>query len=120
MSKSQPPPLSYLIIILTLATALLHLYLAFQPAFQTLQVTFVLDFGGYLAVLVLIFLPQTQGLKPWPKVALLLLTTINILGYVSSNINNLISVEGLVVKGIEVLLVILVIIDIYLSAKSNT
>ncbi|GAC1360953.1 MAG: hypothetical protein NVSMB44_13620 [Ktedonobacteraceae bacterium] len=99
------------VIILTLTTAIAHLYLGFKPD-EELHTWFLLNGIGYLALLVAYFLPQfaqVHNLVRWvlPGYALLTITMWIILGGLSHGVPDPLDIF---VKTAEVLLVIVLFI----------
>ncbi len=100
------------IIVLTAITAIIHLYLGFQPD-EDLHTWFLLNGLGYLALLTAFLLPQFQQIHPLVRWALLGYTLLTIilwffLGGVS---HGELDPFDLFTKAVEVALIILLFID---------
>jgi hypothetical protein len=92
------------IIVLTITTAAIHLFVAFIfPAMRTL---FILNSLGYLALLAAYFLPQFSNAHSLVRWALIAFTAVTIVGYF---VVNGIKMDplGLLTKLIEVVLIFL-------------
>ena len=101
--------LSYVIIILTLLTAGIHLFLGL-----TLPDTlFILNGLGYIALLIgLYFVPQLAGMRKWIRWVFILYTAVTIiLFFVFQGADAFSSVLGLVTKVIELALIVLLWLD---------
>ena len=98
------------IIILTLATAIIHLAIL---GIRFGDILFILNGLGYLALLAAIFLPIDflAGYRNYARWALLVYTIITIVAYFVVNPDAWTSSLGLVTKAIEVVLVILLFLD---------
>ncbi len=66
------------IIIMTLITALFHLYLSTQPD-SRLRFWFFLNFVGYVVLLMALYLPQIRIEKRWLRYALIAYTMLTII-----------------------------------------
>jgi hypothetical protein len=98
------------IIVLALATAAIHLFLALRsPApFSTL---FILNTLGYAVLLAAYLMPQLaryHGLIRWAFIAFAALTVIL---YFAFNASNFINPVGLITKAIEIALIVLLWLD---------
>lgn len=95
-----------LIIILTTATALIHLFLGFSP---TINPLFILNGVGYLSLLAgLYYLPQLAAQRSLIRYALIGYAAITIVAYfIVQGADALSSPLGLTTKAIEVILIIL-------------
>lgn len=71
-------PVQVGIIIMTLITALFHLYLSTQPDAR-LHFWFFLNFVGYVVLLVALYLPQVSRGKHWLRYALIAYATLTII-----------------------------------------
>ncbi len=69
-AKPHMRPVQVGIIIMTLITALFHLYLSTQPD-SRLRFWFFLNFVGYIVLLVALYLPQIRIEKRWLRYALI-------------------------------------------------
>ena len=103
-------PIQIGIIVLTLATALIHL-IALGISFG--DVLFILNGLGYLGLLAAIFLPLDflDDYRSYARWALLVYTAITIVAYFVVNPNPWTSTFGLVTKVIEVVLIVLLFLD---------
>lgn len=108
MRKLSPVQIG--IIVLTLATGLIHL-VALGLRFS--DVLFILNGLGYLGLLAAIFLPLDflDGLRGYARWALLAFTVITIIAYFVVNPEPWTSALGLITKAIEVVLAILLFVD---------
>ncbi len=100
---------SYGIIVLTLATALIHLILGFRVP----DTLFILNGLGYIALLIgLYFVPQLAGMRSLIRWAFILYTAVTIiLFFVFQGADAFSSVLGLVTKVIELALIVLLWLD---------
>ena len=98
------------IIVLTLATAVIHLVPLGIGFGNTL---FILNGLGFLGLLVVIFLPIAffQEFRNYARWALLVYTGITVIAYFLVNPDPWSSVLGLLTKAIEVILMILLFVD---------
>ncbi len=92
------------IIILTIATAAIHLFVAF--IFPSMRTLFLLNFVGYLALLAAYFLPQLSRYHSLVRWAFMLFTAVTVTGYF---VVNGIKMDplGWITKLIEVVLIVL-------------
>ena len=97
------------IIILTILTALIHLFLGIGSLGDGFfGVIFILNGLGYLALLAgLYFLPQLAGQRALIRWALLGFTAVTIILYFAFNWPDVWGVMGLLTKAIEIALVVL-------------
>ena len=110
-SSRQLTPIRIGIIALTLATAAIHLLLAFafpDPMFTTM---FILNALGYLALLVAYFLPQLDRYHSLVRWLLIAFAAVTVVGYFVFNASNFINPLSLVAKAIEVVLIVLLFLD---------
>jgi hypothetical protein len=110
-STRQFTPIKIGILALTIATAAIHLLLAFafpDPMFTTL---FILNALGYLTLLVAYFLPQLDRYHSLVRWLLIAFTAVTIVGYFAFNAGNFMNPLGLLVKAIEVVLIVLLFLD---------
>jgi hypothetical protein len=108
-TKSRFGPLQIGILVLALATAFIHLYLALTSP-GTFKILFTLNGLGYLTLTVLYFLPalaRYHGVIRWLFIAF---AAITILGYFALNGVH-ISTLGIITKLIEVILIVLLFLD---------
>jgi hypothetical protein len=98
------------IIVLTLATGLIHLIALGIPLGDTL---FILNGLGYLGLLGAMYLPLAflDGYRAYARWALLGFTVVTIIAYFVVNTEAFTSVLGLITKAIEVALVVLLYLD---------
>jgi hypothetical protein len=96
------------IIVLTIATALIHLILAF--VFPPMQILFILNAAGFLILLVAYFLPQLAGYRNITRWLLIAFAAVTIVGYFVVNGVKM-DPLGLVTKAIEVALIVLLWLD---------
>jgi hypothetical protein len=96
------------IIILTVATALIHLVVAF--IYPPVMVLFILNALGYLALLAGYFLPQFARYHNVIRWLLIAFTAVTIIGYFAVNGFKM-DPLGLITKAIEVALIVLLWLD---------
>jgi hypothetical protein len=96
------------IIVLTIATALIHLVLAF--IYPPMMVLFILNAVGYLALLAGYFLPQFASYRNTIRWLLIAFTAVTIVGYFAVNGLKM-DPLGLLTKAIEVALIVLLWLD---------
>lgn len=96
------------IIALTIATAAIHLFVAF--IFPPMRTLFILNALGYLTLLGAYFLPQFTGYRNAVRWLLIAFTAVTIIGYFVVN-GIKIDPLGWMTKAIEIALVILLWID---------
>lgn len=96
------------IILLTIATALIHLVLAF--VFPPTMVLFILNAIGYLVLLAAYFLPQFARYHNTIRWLLIAFAAVTIIGYFALNGLKM-DPLGLITKAIEVALIVLLWID---------
>ncbi len=108
MNVSKLKPAHIAIILLTIATALIHLFLAI--IFPPMRVLFVLNGVGFLALLVAYFLPQLSNYRNLIRWALIAFAAVTVVGYF---VVNGIKPDplGWITKLIEVALIILLWLD---------
>jgi hypothetical protein len=101
----------YLIIFLTVATALVHL-VVLGFLFGGVQVLTILNGLGYLALITaLYFIPQLAGMRPLIRWALIGYAALTFVLYFFLDPNPFTNVLGLVTKAMEVALIILLLMD---------
>ena len=96
------------VIILTLITAIVHLFLGISTG----DTLFLLNGLGYIGLLVIFFLPmfaQWHGWIRWLFIGYTILTIV--LYFLFSGAGSLQNVMGLVTKAVEVILVVLLFLD---------
>jgi hypothetical protein len=96
------------IIVLTIATALIHLVLAF--VYPPMQIPFILNGAGFIILLVAYFLPQLAGYRNITRWLLIAFAAVTIIGYFAVNGLKM-DPLGLLTKAIEVALIILLWLD---------
>lgn len=96
------------IIILTIATAVIHFIVAF--IFPPMRTLFILNGLGYLALLAAYFLPQFSSAHNLVRWALIAFAAVTLVGYF---VVNGIKMDplGLVTKLIEIVLIVLLFLD---------
>ncbi|MEW5867776.1 MAG: hypothetical protein AB1894_00760 [Chloroflexota bacterium] len=107
MNTSKFGPVQIGIILLTAATAIIHLVLAYSIAVQLglpNSLMFVANGLGYLALVAALYLPQFKKWHNWVRWALMAFTAVTIVGWVAIGSRNLI---GYTDKLIEVALIAL-------------
>jgi hypothetical protein len=110
-SSRQFTPIRIGIIALTVATAAIHLILAFafpNPMFTTM---FVLNGLGYLLLLAAYFLPQFDRDHNLVRWLLIAFASVTVIGYFVFNAGNFMNPVGLIDKVIEVALIVLLFLD---------
>jgi hypothetical protein len=101
----------YLIILLTVATGLIHLVIL-GFLFGGPQILFILNGLGYLALIAaLYFVPQLAGMRSLIRWVLIAYTAITIIGYFVMNWPDVWGPLGLITKAIEIVLIILLLMD---------
>ncbi|MCA9973723.1 MAG: hypothetical protein KC425_26095 [Anaerolineales bacterium] len=96
---------------LTVATAVIHLILAFLSG-GTFMIIFILNALGYLALLAaLYFLPQFRGQRDMVRWGLLAYTAVTFILYFAFNWPDIWGPLGLIDKAIELVLIILLWMD---------
>jgi fucose permease len=109
--RTQLDPLQIGIILLTLATAFIHLYLSIEIIAQGMSGTlFILNGLGYLALLAGLFLPipVVRNYRPLLRILFIVFTLVTILAWVAMGMRN---IWGYSDKAVEILLVILLWLD---------
>lgn len=96
------------IIVLTVATALIHLVLAF--IYPPMQILFILNAAGYLVLLAGYFLPQFASFHNTIRWLLIAFAAVTIIGYFAVNGLKM-DPLGLLTKAIEVALIVLLWLD---------
>lgn len=105
-------PLQYIIILLTVVTALIHLFLGIGFIPDTLGYIFVLNAVGYLVLLAaLYFIPQLAGRRGLIRWLLIAFTAVTFILYFVFNWPDVWGVMGIIDKAVELLLIILLILD---------
>ena len=107
MSRFTPKQLG--IIILTILTALIHLFLGFSSLGDGFMgLIFILNGLGYLALLAgLFFIPQLAGQRPLIRWAFIGFTAVTFILYFAFNWPNIWGPIGITDKAIELVLLIL-------------
>ncbi len=108
------------IILLTLATAIIHLYFVFfdEAMTQKFVILFILNSLGYVGLLAALYLPISflAPLRPIARFLLILQAAASIGAYIYVGVfSNL----GWVTKGIEVLLILLLLIEAGMSRSKS-
>ena len=102
----------YAIIVLTVITAIIHLLLAFRFLPGFLGILFILNGIGYLVLLIgLYFIPQLAPRRSLIRWLLLGFTALTFVLYFVMNWPDVWGLMGLVDKGVELLLIILLLLD---------
>ena len=107
MNTSKFGPVQIGIILLTTATAIIHLFLAYGIAVElgfSRSIMFLGNGLGYLALLAALYLPQFKQWNKWVRWALIAFTLVTIVGWVAVGARTFI---GYADKLIEVALVAL-------------
>ena len=104
MNKSGISPVQIGIILLTVATAVVHLSLGIP----SMLLMFILNGLGYLGLLAAYFLPQFKKYRGLVRWALILFAVATIIGWIAVGER---STRGDVDKAIEVVLLVLLFID---------
>lgn len=111
-------PVQIGIILLTLTTAIIHLYFVFfdEAMTQTFRVLFVLNFLGYVGLLAALYLPISSlaPLRPIARALLVVQAAASIGAYIYVGV---FSTLGWVTKGIEALLIVLLLVEAAMSAS---
>ena len=97
-------PLQIGIILLTVVTAVVHLFLGIP----NMLIMFILNGIGYLVLVVALFLPQLQRYRSLIRWALIAFTAVTIIGWIAIGARNAV---GYIDKLIEVVLIVLLFID---------
>jgi hypothetical protein len=109
MSTTQFSPLQIGIILLTVATAVIHLALGIpNVAAMPSMWMFILNGIGYLVLVTALYLPQLQKQRSLIRWALIAFTAVTVLGWVFIGQRSMI---GYVDKIIEVALIVLLFIE---------
>ena len=108
------------IIVLTLATAIIHLYFVFfdEAMTQKFVIMFILNSLGYVGLLAALYLPISflASLRPIARFLLILQAAASIAAYIYVGV---FSTLGWVTKGIEVLLILLLLIEAGISRSRS-
>lgn len=104
MNVKKFGPLQIGIILLTIATSVIHLALGIPNGLTM----FILNGIGYLVLLIALYLPQLEGKRNLIRWALIAYTVVTVLGWVFVGARNTI---GYVDKLIEVALIVLLFIE---------
>jgi hypothetical protein len=102
--KQKFGPIQIGIILLTVATAVIHLALGIPDRFMM----FILNGIGYLVLVTALYLPQLSKYQTWTRWALIAFTAVTILGWVIIGARSPI---GYVDKLIEVALIVLLFVE---------
>lgn len=97
-------PLQIVIILLSVATALIHIILAIPENL----LMFYLNGFGYLVLVIALYLPQLKSQQSWIRWALIAYTAVTIIAWVVVGARNPIAYAD---KLIEVVLIILLLLD---------
>jgi hypothetical protein len=101
----------YLIILLAVATGLIHL-IPLGFLFGGTQILFVLNGLGYLALIAaLYFIPQLAGMRSLIRWVLIAYTAITLILYFVMNWPDVWAPLGLITKAIELVLIVLLLMD---------
>jgi hypothetical protein len=101
----------YLIILLTVATGLIHLVLL-GFLFGGAQPLFILNGLGYLALIAaLYFIPQLAGMRSLIRWVLIAYAAITVIAYLVMNWPDIWNPLGIIAKVIEIVLIILLLGD---------
>lgn len=112
--RTQSPALKAGIVVLALATAGIHLFLALRAAPDMMTVIpFTLNFVGYVTLLAALYLPLpfARTHRKLVRYAFIAYTIVTILLWVALGMANPIPYIGYIDKSIEVLLVILLFFE---------
>ena len=102
----------YAIIVLTVITAIIHLLLGFRFLPDTFGILFILNGIGYLVLLIgLYFVPQLAPRRNLIRWLLLAFTAVTFVLYFVFNWPDVWGPMGLVDKGVELVLIILLWLD---------
>ena len=104
MNNVKLGPLQIGIIILTIATAAIHLWIGIPNNFGM----FILNGIGYLALLVALYLPQLRKYQGWIRWVFIVYTAVTVIAWIAIGSRNTI---GYVDKLIEVALIALLFIE---------
>ncbi len=101
------------IIILTIITALIHLFLGITSLGEGFfGVIFILNGLGYLALMAALYLvPQLAGLRPYIRWAFIIYTAVTIILYFAFNWPDVWGPAGITAKIVEIILVVLLWLD---------
>jgi hypothetical protein len=105
---SQFGALQIAIILLTLATALIHLFLGISLLGMGGPPLFILNGIGYLVLLVALYLPQLRQYQNYTRWVLIGFTAITVLAWLAIGQRNML---GYVDKLIEIVLIVCLFID---------
>lgn len=104
MNTVKLGPIQIGIILLTAATAIIHLVLGIPNGL----IMFILNGIGYLALVAALYLPQFKRYNTWVRWALIAFTAVTIIGWIAVGSRNAI---GYIDKVIEIALIALLIIE---------
>lgn len=108
MNTTKLKPAHIGIILLTIATALIHLVLA--AVFPPMRIPFILNGIGFLALLVGYFLPQLSSYRDLIRWVLIAFAAVTVIGYFAIN-----GIKpdplGWITKVIEIALIVLLWLD---------
>ena len=104
MSTIKLGPIQIGIILLTVATAVIHLVLGVPK----MLIMFILNGIGYLGLVTALYLPQFSKYKTWVRWALIAFTAVTIIGWIAVGSRNAI---GYIDKIIEIALIALLVIE---------
>jgi len=104
--------LQYTIIILTLITAAIHLFLGIQSLSEGFGAIFILNGIGYLVLIVaLYFVPQLTAQRSLMRWLLLAYTAVTFILYFVFNWPDVWGPVGLIDKAVELVLIVLLFLD---------
>ena len=105
MTRNRIGTLQIAIILLTVATALVHLYLAITQNWSPL---FLANFAGYMVLIIALYLPQLQKYHNLVRWALIIFTAVTVIAWVimGSKIP-----LGFIDKTIEIVLIICLFLE---------
>lgn len=106
MSRSRFGALQIAIVLLTVATAAIHLFLAFSTTPP--MTLFILNGVGYLALVAALYLPQLSRYHKWIRWALIVFTAITVIAWIAIGQRMAIAYVD---KIIEVALIVLLFIE---------
>ena len=99
------------IIILTLATAAIHLALAIRIPNPMFTTVFILNALGYVVLLVAYLLPQLASYHKLVRWVFIAFTAVTVIAYFVFNASNFVNPVGLLTKAIEIALIVLLWLD---------
>jgi hypothetical protein len=102
--KMKLTPLQFGVILLTFATAIIHLALGIP----NMMVMFILNGIGYIVLVIALYLPALKKQQSWIRWALIAFTAVTILGWVFVGARTTIAYAD---KLIEVALIVMLLLD---------